>query len=81
MDTTATIPTGAMAERWKWTSFVVYGLFISIIIYPIYAALDLGRRLALASWARIGLGHGYVDFAGSGVVHASAAGPRSPARS
>ena len=30
MDTTVTIPTGAMAERWKWTSFVVYGFFMSM---------------------------------------------------
>jgi Amt family ammonium transporter len=29
MDTAATIPTGAMAERWKFSSFVAYGLFIS----------------------------------------------------
>ena len=27
MDTVATIPTGSMAERWKWGSFVVWGLF------------------------------------------------------
>src|SRR5262249_37912579 len=37
MDTTATIPTGAMAERWKWTSFVVYGFFISMFTYPLFA--------------------------------------------
>src|SRR4051812_3707401 len=37
MDTTATIPTGAMAERWKWSAFCVYGLFVSTIIYPIFA--------------------------------------------
>src|SRR5207244_4453858 len=36
MDTTATIPTGAMAERWKWSAFCVYGFFISTIVYPIF---------------------------------------------
>ena len=36
MDTTATIPTGAMAERWKFSAFVVYGVFIAAILYPIY---------------------------------------------
>lgn len=36
MDTAATIPTGAMAERWKFTSFIVYGFFISMILYPIF---------------------------------------------
>src|ERR1043165_6177800 len=36
MDTAATIPTGAMAERWKWGSFVLYALFMSMFIYPIF---------------------------------------------
>ena len=31
MDTTATIPTGAMAERWKWKAFVGWGLFCGAI--------------------------------------------------
>ncbi len=37
MDTTATIPTGSMAERWNFKSFVIYGFFIGGIIYPLYA--------------------------------------------
>src|SRR6185503_9138817 len=36
MDTTATIPTGAMAERWKWGAFCIYGFFISMIVYPVF---------------------------------------------
>ena len=36
MDTAATIPTGAMAERWKFSAFVVYGVFMAAIVYPIY---------------------------------------------
>ena len=32
MDTTATIPTGAMAERWAWKNFVLYGLWIACLI-------------------------------------------------
>src|SRR5450631_554631 len=36
MDTTATIPTGSMAERWAFKSFVVYGFFISMFVYPIF---------------------------------------------
>ena len=42
MDTAATIPTGSMAERWRWKSFVVYGLFISAILYPIFATWAWG---------------------------------------
>ena len=37
MDTTATIPTGAMAERWTFKSFIIYGFFISAIVYPLFA--------------------------------------------
>ncbi len=36
MDTAATIPTGAMAERWKFSAFFVYGLFMSMFLYPLY---------------------------------------------
>ena len=31
-----TIPTGAMAERWKFRSFVYYALFMSAVVYPIF---------------------------------------------
>ena len=34
MDTVATIPTGSMAERWKWKSFVLWGFFCGAIYYP-----------------------------------------------
>jgi len=37
MDTTATIPTGSMAERWKWKSFCAWGLFCGAIFYPLFA--------------------------------------------
>src|ERR1043166_375365 len=36
MDTAVTIPTGAMAERWKWSSFVIFGFFMSMVVYPIF---------------------------------------------
>src|ERR1700716_3165779 len=69
MDTTATIPTGAMAERWKWSAFCVYGFFISTIVYPLFCHLAWGGGW-LCARGKIGLGQGYLDFAGSGVVHA-----------
>ena len=68
MDTTATIPTGSMAERWRFKPFVVYGLFISAILYPLYANWAWGGGF-LSQLGTLGLGNGYVDFAGSGVVH------------
>jgi ammonium transporter, Amt family len=36
MDAAATIPTGAMAERWKWSAFCVYALFFSTLVYPVF---------------------------------------------
>ena len=71
MDATATIPTGAMAERWKFKSFCVWGLFASAILYPVF-----GNWVWGGGWlSQLGSqgpkwGHGAVDFAGSGVVHA-----------
>ncbi|HEX4983585.1 MAG TPA: ammonium transporter [Ilumatobacteraceae bacterium] len=69
MDTTATIPTGAMAERWKWGSFVIWGLFCGAIYYPLFAAWTWGGGWLSQTWDTMSLGAGYVDFAGSGVVH------------
>jgi Amt family ammonium transporter len=69
MDTTATIVTGAMAERWKWSAFVVYGFIVSMIFYPIFGNWAWGGGWLSQLGTKSGLGHGYVDFAGSGVVH------------
>jgi Amt family ammonium transporter len=69
MDTTATIPTGAMAERWSWKNFCLYGLWVALP-YCIYANWVWGGGWLAQSGKNWGLGHGAVDFAGSGVVHA-----------
>lgn len=69
MDTTATIPTGAMAERWKFISFFIYGLAVGTIIYPIYGNWVWGGGWLSQLGNMFGLGHGHVDFAGSSVVH------------
>ena len=69
MDTTATIPTGAMAERWAWKNFCLYGLWIALP-YCIYANWLWGGGWLAQGGVNWGLGHGAVDFAGSGVVHA-----------
>ena len=70
MDTTATIPTGAMAERWKWRAFVGWGIFCGAIYYPVFGAWTWGGGWLAKAGNSMGLGLGYVDFAGSGVVHA-----------
>lgn len=59
--TAATIVSGAMAERTKFASYLVYSGVISLIIYPI-----VGHWIWGGGW----LGDiGFVDFAGSTVVH------------
>ncbi len=69
MDTAATIPTGALAERWKFLSFTVYGFFMSMVLYPVYGNWVWGGGWLAKLGANYGLGHGHVDFAGSSVVH------------
>src|ERR671919_455602 len=70
MDATATIPTGAMVERWKWKNFVLWGFFCGAIYYPLFGAWTWGGGWLNQLGNSSELGFGYVDFAGSGVVHA-----------
>jgi len=70
MDTVATIPTGAMAERWKWNAFVGWGFFCGAIYYPIFCAWTWGGGWIAQLGNSMDWGVGYADFAGSGVVHA-----------
>jgi Amt family ammonium transporter len=69
MDAAATIPTGAMAERWKFSSFFVYGWFVAAFIYPLYGNWVWGGGWLSTLGTNFHLGHGHVDFAGSTVVH------------
>ena len=68
-DTTATIPTGAMAERWSWKNFCLYGFWVALP-YCLYANWVWGGGWLAQMGKNWNLGHGAVDFAGSGVVHA-----------
>jgi ammonium transporter, Amt family len=70
MDTAVTIPTGSMCERWNLKSFYIYGFFMSMLLYPIFGNWAWGGGWLSQLGVNFGLGHGYVDFAGSGVVHA-----------
>jgi Amt family ammonium transporter len=69
LDTAATIPTGALAERWKFSAFLLYALFMSTVLYPLYGNWVWGGGWLAALGQGAGLGHGHVDFAGSSVVH------------
>jgi Amt family ammonium transporter len=69
MDTAATIPTGAMAERWNFKAFTIYGAWMAGLVYPVYAMWVWGGGWLAKLGTNIGLGHGVLDFAGSSVVH------------
>ena len=69
MDTALTIVTGTCAERWKFAAFAVSSVFMGAITYPLYANWAWGGGWLAQLGSNYGLGHGYADFAGSGVVH------------
>ena len=69
MDTTVTIPTGAMAERVKYSAIIITSLFISMFLYPLFANWVWGGGWLATLGIKFGIGHGVIDFAGSGVVH------------
>jgi ammonium transporter, Amt family len=70
MDTALTIVTGTAAERWKYSAFIIASFFMGAFTYPLYANWAWGGGWLQNLGANYGLGHGYADFAGSGVVHA-----------
>ena len=59
--TTATIVSGSMAERTKFSSYCIYSAVISAVIYPIEAHWTWGGGF-LAQW-------GFHDYAGSTCIH------------
>ena len=58
---TATIPSGALAERWRFKSFFIFSTLMGALLAPIYGAWVWG-----GGWiAQLG----GVDYAGSSVIH------------
>jgi Amt family ammonium transporter len=69
MDTALTIVTGTAAERWKYSAFIISSFFMGAFTYPLFANWAWGGGWLATLGSNYGLGHGYADFAGSGVVH------------
>jgi len=60
--TAATIVSGAMAERTKFSAYCVYSAIISLIVYPIEAGWIWNSKGWLSQL-------GYIDYAGSSAIH------------
>ncbi len=71
--TAATIVSGAMAERTKFSMYCVYSFFISLIIYPVSGHWTWGGGWlcndAADSFMTTTFGTVFHDFAGSAIVH------------
>jgi Amt family ammonium transporter len=70
METAGYIIVGAICERISFWAFLLCELFIGAILYPISGCWTWGGGWLSQLGATMNLGHGYVDFAGSTVVHA-----------
>ncbi|GIX46511.1 MAG: ammonium transporter [Candidatus Tectimicrobiota bacterium] len=64
--TAATICSGAMAERTKFLGYVIYAVLVSAVIYPIFGSWAWGSLYKGGGWLEQ---LGFIDFAGSTVVH------------
>jgi Amt family ammonium transporter len=64
--TAATIVSGAMAERTKFVGYLCYSLVVSALIYPIFGSWAWGSLFNGSGWLEK---LGFIDFAGSTVVH------------
>src|SRR5574344_1572706 len=71
--TSATIVSGAMAERTKFSMYLIYSLFISVVVYPISGHWTWGGGWLMngdqGSFMMETFGTTFHDFAGSTVVH------------
>jgi Amt family ammonium transporter len=70
METAGYIIVGAACERITFGAFLLCELFIGAILYPVFGCWVWGGGWLSQVGATLHLGHGYVDFAGSTVVHA-----------
>jgi Amt family ammonium transporter len=69
METAGYIIVGAICERITFGAFLLCEIFMGAILYPIFGCWAWGGGWLSQLGSTMGLGHGYVDFAGSTVVH------------
>jgi ammonium transporter, Amt family len=69
METAGYIIVGSICERINFWSFILCEFFIGAILYPVFGCWVWGGGWLSQLGNTMGMGHGYVDFAGSTVVH------------
>ena len=70
METAGYIIVGAICERITFWAFLLCELFVGGILYPVFGCWVWGGGWLSQLGSTMNLAHGYVDFAGSTVVHA-----------
>ena len=70
METAGYIIVGSICERITFGAFLLCELFVGALLYPMFGCWVWGGGWMSQLGSTMGLGHGYVDFAGSTVVHA-----------
>ncbi|WP_255428803.1 ammonium transporter [Saccharophagus sp. K07] len=66
--TAATIASGAMAERTRFPAYLFASVVITAVIYPIFGSWAWGNYFSGSGWLAE---MGFIDFAGSTVVHST----------
>lgn len=64
--TAATIVSGAVAERTAFNAYLIFSIVITAVIYPVFGSWAWGSLFNGSGWLE---GLGFIDFAGSTVVH------------
>ena len=64
--TSTTIVSGAVAERMRFSAYLLSSLFVSALIYPVFGHWAWGGDATTPGWLK---GIGFIDFAGSTAVH------------
>mmetsp|Transcript_75963 Transcript_75963/g.216751 ORF Transcript_75963/g.216751 Transcript_75963/m.216751 type:complete len:444 (-) Transcript_75963:428-1759(-) len=74
--TTATIVSGAVAERCTFTAYITYSILLTGFVYPVVVCWGWNTTGWASAWKSVDddenpllMGCGVIDFAGSGVVH------------
>jgi len=69
--TAVTIVLLALARRLGFLALIGLGLFHAVVVYPIYGNWVWGGGWLSQVGANLGLGHGFIDFGGSGTIQAA----------